>query len=1008
MAEIKKYLHTLDIGNNKIINLLLNPLTTSQRGVVGGNLTSSDEGYVCYDTDENVLYFWDTVINDWVASGGGGSQTLQDVTDLGNTTTNNIQLLNAAETIYGAGGGILLDNGSRLREGTIAGYGGYKGIAQICSVGYELKWESGRLYIMNNGGTTIREVRYTFGITPGLNDDITVGYTVGSRWVLDNGDVYTCTDDTTNSATWVLTVNGVPTLQQVTDAGNSTTNDIILNGGILGVNGGTFSKNYYFSNQKPSNSNGSNLIIGNNSGSVVNGNNNISLGHNGLSSTTTDNNIAIGNEALLLQTGSNNIAIGYSAGFQQKGEYNIILGHNAATTVSPFNYTALFGRQAIATASEQIVFSKDGTIMERLGTDLLTASRLHKFPNANGTLALSVNGVSAGTDGDITISIPTSLPPSGTAGGDLNGTYPNPTVDGLQGNAVSAVTPTSGQILQWNTSANAWVPGAVPTGGSGGGGITYYFNYQNTTGISPTTGLPTSPVAPSQLGISYSVGAGSIDSANLTNGTYIFICGFVTIVGTPGITDIPAGLWDFNIWADVVGHNGSANQTQIQIRVYKYDGTTGVYTSLANSDDIYVYDPNTIAQYIGNVTMPQTTLLSTDRIYIEFWAQKNVNQSRQISFHFDSLHPSHVHTTIPSVAGTGLVKVVNGVYQSPATLLVNADVSASAAIDATKIANGSVSNTEFQYLDGVTSSIQTQLGTKATDSLVVHLAGTETITGAKTFLDTTLLLRNVANTFNGSFTNTNTADRIYTLPNLDTTLAGLAVTQTFTSQNIFTGGLRTSGNLTTSAWGLTGINTAIAAATYTDNSSSGTVAAVAANTISSPTFAASSTTTYTDAYNTYITGPIAGTNTTLTNRWGLGVAAPLLINSNTGVTSDAFKIQFNSSTLFRVTENGLIRTNAGVIYSAENNASFQINGPSTTSNTSDIIFGKYGSFNSVSAGSPKNHIIVNGSWLNQNDAISAVININPTYNFNANTTSSAIMRGVYYNPSITTFRLQDI
>lgn len=43
-------------------------------------------------------------------------------------------------------------------------------------------------------------------------------------------------------------------------------------------------------------------------------------------------------------------------------------------------------------------------------------------------------------------------------------------------------------------------------------------------------------------------------------------------------------------------------------------------------------------------------------------------------------------------------------------VLVNADIPSS--IDATKIADGSVSNSEFQYLGGVTSDIQTQLGTK--------------------------------------------------------------------------------------------------------------------------------------------------------------------------------------------------------------------------------------------------------------------------------------------------------
>ena len=41
--------------------------------------------------------------------------------------------------------------------------------------------------------------------------------------------------------------------------------------------------------------------------------------------------------------------------------------------------------------------------------------------------------------------------------------------------------------------------------------------------------------------------------------------------------------------------------------------------------------------------------------------------------------------------------------------------------------------TEMNYLVGVTSGIQTQLDAKAADSLVVHLAGSETITGAKTF-----------------------------------------------------------------------------------------------------------------------------------------------------------------------------------------------------------------------------------------------------------------------------------
>lgn len=140
-----------------------------------------------------------------VFNGTAGGGSLQDVTDVGNTTTNNIQLIDAAEVIFGAGGGVLLDNGSRLREGTIdAATGGSKGIAQICGVGYELKWEAGSLYVMNGNGDSIREVNYKFNIAPTATDDITKGYYVGSRWVLDNGDIYVCTDSTLNAAVWQI------------------------------------------------------------------------------------------------------------------------------------------------------------------------------------------------------------------------------------------------------------------------------------------------------------------------------------------------------------------------------------------------------------------------------------------------------------------------------------------------------------------------------------------------------------------------------------------------------------------------------------------------------------------------------------------------------------------------------------------------------------------------------------------------------------------------------------
>ena len=129
--------------------------------------------------------------------GGGGTLDLQQVTDNGNTTDNDIQ--------FDAGVGVLLDNGSRLREGTIdAGFGGTKGIAQICAVGYELKWEAGRQYVMDGNGLLIRHSLNNFTTVPSATDDSSKGYYVGSLWTLDNGISYICTDSTIGAATWSL------------------------------------------------------------------------------------------------------------------------------------------------------------------------------------------------------------------------------------------------------------------------------------------------------------------------------------------------------------------------------------------------------------------------------------------------------------------------------------------------------------------------------------------------------------------------------------------------------------------------------------------------------------------------------------------------------------------------------------------------------------------------------------------------------------------------------------
>jgi len=266
---------------------------------------------------------------------------------------------------------------------------------------------------------------------------------------------------------------------------------------------------------------------------------------------------------------------------------------------------------------------------------------------------------------------------------------------GVVDGGTGAVTFSAGILTADGT--NAFTTITAPSGTIVGTSDTQTLTNKTINSASNTITITESDI--SDLG-SY-ITASSTDT--LTNKTIDAASNTLSNIGNASLTNSSITVTDGSTsTATSLGGTITFNGTTNEIEVGESSGTITV----GLPDDVTIGNNLTVT---GNLTVNGTTT-TVNSTTIEITN----------SFTFEGSTADAYETTLgvidPTADRTINLPNVSG------TVITSGNLSDISSLDATSIADGSISNTEFQYLNGVTSAIQTQLDAKATNAFAIAQA----------------------------------------------------------------------------------------------------------------------------------------------------------------------------------------------------------------------------------------------------------------------------------------------
>jgi hypothetical protein len=160
-----------------------------------------------------------------------------------------------------------------------------------------------------------------------------------------------------------------------------------------------------------------------------------------------------------------------------------------------------------------------------------------------------------------------------------------------------------------------------------------------------------------------------------------------------------------------------------------------------------------------------------------------------------------------------------------------------------------------------------------------------------------------------------------------------------------------SGGISASAWTTAGVRYKNVAASYTDTSSGGAVAAAYTDLFAASTISASSATTYTNYYGSYFQNPVAGTFATFTNKYAIGADSLGVVGGTLAAGANALNITATQPASPVSTQSAINITVTGPGSAAQNNLGFVVTYAAGYTGPNRTAAGNFSNSNAGTAGS---------------------------------------------------------